>query len=261
MIRSALLLVMCILLFLGLVCPQTIAEEKQSTYVCHAATGPIKIDGQLDEPAWKHAQTITLLYPFRPVGATNLPMTTARLLWDKNAVYLAWQAEDIDIWSYSDKNDDTLWKGDIVELFLKPSKTDSKFYEINITPNSAVFDAFYPSRGAGGYQRFKKWNSHARIATHVDGTDGEWRDTDKGFTVEAAIPLTAFLQSEAPKAGTKWTFGLFRCEYSRTLDKPLLFSSLPGKLDPIHGFHNYERYQPIVFEAPVPTENPVRTKK
>ncbi len=97
MIQSATPFVVCVSLFFGLGCPQTLAKEKQPTYVCHTATGPMKIDGQLDEPAWKHAQIVTLRYPFRPVDATNLPMTTARLLWDKNAVYLAWQAEDIDI--------------------------------------------------------------------------------------------------------------------------------------------------------------------
>ena len=255
MIRYTILLSLFVPLSFSVGQSQTAAEEKQPTYVCRTATGPIEIDGQLDESAWKDAQVVSLRYPFRPATETNLPKTTARLLWDKNSIYLAWQAEDIDIWSYSDKNDDVLWKGDIVELFLKPSKTDSLFYEINIVPNGAIYDGRYPSRGAGSYHRFKKWNSQARIATHLDGTDDNWHDKDKGYTVEAAIPLQAFSVSGIPKAGDFWAFGLFRCEYSRNLDEPLLFSSVPEKLDPIHGFHSYELYQPIRFE------DSLRTKK
>ena len=250
MTRYTILLGLFVLFSFNIGRPQAAAEEKQSAYICHVATGPIEIDGQLDESAWQKAPSISLRYPFRPTGAGDLPKTTARLLWDESSIYLAWQAEDVDIWSYSDKNDDVLWKGDIVEFFLKPSKTDPLFYEINIAPNGAIYDARYPSRGAGGYQRFNKWSSQARIATHIDGTDDNWQDTDIGYIVEAAIPLQAFSASGVLKAGDIWTFGLFRCEYSSNLDAPLLFSSIPEKLDSTHGFHDYDHYLPILFDGP-----------
>ncbi len=235
-------------------CQHAKSEESQPTYVCRMVTGSIKIDGQLDEAAWKHAQAVTVSYPFRPKDATNLPTTTARLLWDRNSLYLAWEAEDTDIWSYSDKKDDKLWRGDIVEFYAKPSTKDGVFYEIDIAPNGALCDGRYPSRASGGFARFKKWNSKARIATYIDGTDDNWHDRDKGYTVEAAIPLSAFGESVLPKAGTEWMFGLFRCDYTSTNDSPLLFSSLPGKLDATHGFHSYEQYQPLLFEGPGVTE-------
>ncbi len=249
MIRFAVKLGLLVLLSFVGQCPQAKSEEKQPTYICRIATGPIKIDGQLNEPSWEHAQTVSVFYPFRPKNTANLPATTARLLWDESSLYLAWRAEDTDIWSYSNKNDDKLWRGDIVEFYAKPNAKEGVFYEIDIAPNGAIYDGCYPSRGSGGFARFKKWSSKARIATQIDGTDDNWHDQDKGYTVEAAIPLSAFGESSLPKAGSKWTFGLFRCDYTSTYDSPLLFSSLPGKLDATHGFHSYEQYQPLRFEG------------
>ncbi len=181
-----------------------------------------------------------------PQGAKQISRTAAHLLWDDEYLYLAFDCEDKDVWSYSDRRDDELWNGDVVEFFVKPARHEHLYYEFVIAPNGALFDGRYPSRGSGGYKRFKSWTSGARIATRVRGTDSDWTDTDQGYTVEAAIPISAFAESGLPQPGTTWTFSAFRYDYSKAYEAPLLLMAIPEAPD--WGFHYYEGYLPLAFE-------------
>jgi len=205
------------------------------------------VDGRLDEAAWKEAAVIDAFYPYQPVDAAVLSPMKARLLWDKDRLYLGVECGDKDVWSFSGEPDDALWNGDVSEFFVKPSVGEPIYYEFVIAPNGALYDARYPSRGAGGSNRFKGWSSHAAIATVVAGTDGDWRDDDEGYTVEAAIPLAAFDEAGLPEAGDTWTFGVFRYDYSKAYEDPLLMMSIPEAPD--HGFHSYEGYAPLLFQG------------
>ena len=60
------------------------------------APGTITIDGKLDEPAWTGAAAVTLQFLWESqTGAKQ--MTHARLLWDGQALYVGYDAEDADI--------------------------------------------------------------------------------------------------------------------------------------------------------------------
>jgi hypothetical protein len=216
-------------------------------YVARFTTEPIKIDGLINEPAWDRAAKITDFKLFSPVNVEKLPQTTAKLLWDKDYLYVAFECEDDDIWSFSDKNDDPLYSGDVVELFVKPSRNSLQYYEFVVAPNGAIYDARYPSRGAGLSHRFGKWNSEAKIATKINGTNDNHHDSDQGYAVEMAIPLTAFESRENPENGTEWTFGVFRYDFSKSFEDCLMLMSLPEAASN-HGFHHYEAYQPLQFE-------------
>jgi len=214
-------------------------------YPCHRAAGPIAVDGKLDEAAWREAEPITAFYLLEPRDIGSLPAATVRLLWDDAFLYVAFEYTDDDIWSYSNTPDDELWNGDVAEFFIKP-KTDERFYyEFVMAPNGALFDAKYPSRGAGGYLRFRSWSSNAQIATTIRGTDNNDRDNDQGYTVELAIPVSAFPESVCPKEAATWTFGAFRYDYSKSYEDPLLMMSIPKAVG--HGYHSYEYYQPLHF--------------
>jgi len=217
-------------------------------YPCRFASGPIAVDGRLDEPAWQNAAVIDTFYPYQPEDADSLSPTKARLLWDNDHLYLAVECGDKDVWSFSDQPDDDMWNGDVAEFFVKPSVDKPIYYEFVIAANATLYDARYPSRGAGGANRFKGWASNANIASVIAGTEGDWRDDDQGYTVEAAIPLAAFDEAGRPAAGDTWTFGIFRYDYSKEYEDPLLMMSIPEA--PSHGFHSYEGYGLLVFEGP-----------
>jgi len=215
-------------------------------YGCRQASGPILIDGNLDEPAWQDVEVIDTFYPYDPEFTGPLSGTKVRLTWDPNHLYVAIECVDDDIWSFSDEPDSELWLGDVVEIFLKPSASKLSYCEFVIAPNGTLFDARFPSRGAGGYRRFSNWSSNAEVATEIDGSDGDWRDTDTGYTVEMAIPFSAFKEVfGVPLPGDVWTFGVFRYDYSKSYEKQLLMMSIPDA--PEYGFHYYEKYHHLEF--------------
>jgi len=214
-------------------------------YLVRQTEQPITVDGRLDEPAWQRADIISRFFVLSPANAPAISPTIVRMLWDSEYLYLAYECEDKDVWSFSDQPDDSLWDGDVAEFFVKPFRDQTLYYEFVIAPNGALYDACYPSRGAGGAKRFKSWNSDARIATTINGTGQEHRDDDLGYIVEAAIPWAAFRDAGKPAIGTEWTFGAFRYDYSKLFEEPLLLKSFPG--DAPHGFHSYEGYGEMRF--------------
>ena len=246
MIRTAMATTSITLLSVALTgCQAGGAAKVAPAYDCHFATSPVKIDGKLDEAAWAKATKITQFFVLQPEGAKALSPTTARLLWDDRNLYVAFECTDDDVWSYSDKPDDELWNGDVGELFVKPSATGRVYYEFVTAPNGAQYDGKYTSRGAGGFNRFKDWSSGAKIATSIDGTDGDGSDDDRGYVIEMAFPLKAFAGATPPADGVVWTFGAFRYDYTKSYEDPLLLMSMPESLH--HGFHYYEGYNRLTF--------------
>ena len=220
--------------------------QKGADYTCVKATDKIVIDGILNEQSWQDATVIDKFYPFSPKDATVLSGTKAKLTWDDKNLYVAIECDDDDIWSYSDKADDQLWRGDVAEFFLKPSTSALAYCEFVVSPSGGLYDARYPSRGAGGYYRFKGWSSNAKVATKVNGTDGNWKDTDIGYVVEMAIPFSAFKDiAKTPVAGDVWNFGVCRYDYTKSYESQLLLMTMPESRK--NGYHYYEAYSPLTF--------------
>lgn len=206
-------------------------------------------DGLFTETAWTLAPSIPVAFVFKPVNPRREPpQTFARILWSDSALHVAFECRDDDVWSFSAKPDDTLWLGDAVEFFVRPADGKGFYWEFVVAPNGALADARYPSRGAGGFHRFKDWNSGARVAVAVEGTDGRWEDEDLGYRMEMSIPWDAFAPFERPHGGEVWNFGFFRCDVSKSYEDPFLLMATPGA--GAWGFHDYDRYLSIRFAPP-----------
>lgn len=217
-------------------------------YICREVSpGAIVIDGCLGEAAWENADVVTNFHVYSPKGQAVPVATAGRVLWDSENLYVAIQCSDGDIWSCSDRPGEFLWRGDVGEIFIKPSRARPVYYEFIAAPDGTLVDVRHASRGAGGYSRFKEWSSGTRVATAVDGTDDDPSDTDIGYTIEMAIPLSAFQGSELPADGVVWTFCFFRYEFSKLFDQPFLLMSMPESLH--NGFHYYEGYADLIFRS------------
>jgi hypothetical protein len=213
-------------------------------YTCIRAKAAPTIDADLSDPVWAEAGVLPIQHVLGGDTTSGIPEAVVRLAYDDTHLYVAYTFEDKDIWAYSDEDDDMLWLGDVAELFVKPSEEETMYYEFNVSPTGALMDAQFPNRGAGGYYRGKAWSSRAVVATRVDGTEGEFSDDDTGWTVEMAVPLSAFGVAEG-ETPVRWTFGAFRYDYGKQYDTPLQLMSIPKSRA---GFHAYEDYRPLVFE-------------
>jgi len=212
---------------------------------CHRATSRITIDGKLDEPAWSRAYLVeTFTVP--PNGARPIRPTSARLLWDDDNLYLAVVMEDFDITAVKKEHDANTWEDDVCELFVKPSETSPAYYEIHVTPLGTVLDLLFGRRGAGTLDRWKPWESDIKAAIAISGTLNNWEDKDKGWVVEAAIPLKSFTRTTPkPQLGDRWRFAVCRYNYSVYLESGLECTSSAALSQT--SFHHYEDYDFLEF--------------
>ena len=178
-------------------------------YVVHRAAGTVQIDGVLSESLWDKA---AVAGPFvRSIdGKPASAATEARLLWDDDNLYVAFQCEDANVSGKFSKDDEPLYTSNVVEIFINPSGDASRYDEIEVAPTNALFDASFTGGPRKGMEL--AWSSHARHAVHVDGTLNDSRDVDRGWTVELAIPFASLtgMDKPRPQRGDRWKFNLYR---------------------------------------------------
>jgi hypothetical protein len=177
-------------------------------YVAHRADLPIEIDGVLSESAWDKAERAGPLLRSldgKPASAS----TSARILWDDEALYVAFQCEDPNLATPFFRDDEPLYTSNVVEIFLNPSGDLARYDEIELAPSNALFDASFTGRRQG---MDLGWSSRARHAVHLDGTLNDPRDVDRGWTAELAIPFAALtgMPRARPVRGDEWRFNLYR---------------------------------------------------
>ncbi|MFL5387133.1 MAG: carbohydrate-binding family 9-like protein [Myxococcales bacterium] len=206
-------------------------------YVVHRARGPIAVDGVLLEPSWDRAER-TGRFVRSIDGKPAAAATDARLLWDDDALYAAFQCEDKDVATPFTKNDESLYTSNVVEMFLNPSGDLARYVEIEVAPSNALFDASFTGRRAG---MDLGWSSRALHAVHVDGTLNDSRDVDKGWTVELAIPFAALPGTPHPRRGDEWRFNLYRLRQppgeGQALSPPM-----------VGDFHALDKFATLRFE-------------
>jgi Carbohydrate family 9 binding domain-like len=215
---------------------------------CRWASGPINIDGRVDEEAWRKAQVLENFVVFwdkrKPKTSTK-----ARLLWDDKYLYFSAEMEDTDLYADVKERNGMTWTNDVFELFFKPHEDRLAYYEFQVNAANTPLELFFPSRGSGGFQRFAPLTRLGmESAVKLDGTLNNWQDQDRGWTVEGRIPWKAFTKTGGkPKAGDKWRFSLCRYDYSASFDRPELSSTSPLT---VSDFHRYEDFGELTFVGP-----------
>jgi hypothetical protein len=210
------------------------------------------IDGKLDEPAWK---TAAATGPFVDVrsGEPNgsFPVNgSARLLWNAEALYVAYEVEDKDVVGgfLKEKKDPPLWTRDTVELMLDPDGDgdNQDYYEIQINPQNLVFDSRFdrynePKTEPNGPFGHQDWSAELTSAVVVHGTLDKSDDEDKGYTVEAMIPWKSFDKAHKapPELGDTWRMNL----YAMQNNGGVAWSAILGQ----GNFHKASRFGRVLF--------------
>jgi hypothetical protein len=180
------------------------------------AAGPISIDGALGDPGWATAavspELVTAEGSAEPVGRA-----TARITWDDTSLYVAVSVADSDIYSSFVRQDDPLWKGDCVELFIDADGDRRGYVELQVSPNNVTFDAWFA--GPRGSPIDAEWDSGMTTAVLVNGTGNVAGDADRGWDAEIAIPWAAVKGRDAamavrtpPAVGDRWRLNIVRVD-------------------------------------------------
>jgi len=185
-------------------------------------TVSIKLDGKLDEPAWKTAASTGPLVDVR-TGQPNqsFPVNAeVKVLWNDTGMYVAFSVADTDLIGGFKKGDldPHLWTKDTVEMMIDPDGDgDNKdYYEIQINPQNLVFDSQFdaynePKVSPDGPFGHQEWSANLKSAVSLDGTVDKSTDEDRGYTVEAFVPWKSFGKAEKlpPEVDSSWRINFY----------------------------------------------------
>jgi hypothetical protein len=220
----------------------------------------IKLDGKLDEPAWKSAPSTGPLVDVR-TGEPNKAFPVngeVKMLWSDAGIYVAFSVADTDLIGGFKKGDPDphLWSKDTVEMMVDPDGDgDNKdYYEIQINPQNLVFDSQFdgynqPKVEPDGPFGHQDWSANLKSAVTLDGTLDKSTDEDRGYTVEALVPWKSFGKAAKlpPEIGSSWRINF----YAMKNNGGVAWSPILGQ----GNFHKASRFGRVVWSkkgAPEP---------
>ena len=184
---------------------------EQKVYKVANANEHITIDGKMNERIWQKAETRSFNSFYRVEQPQDKQETKFRMLWDKEHLFVLFECADQYLTAREKNRDGEPYYDDCAEIFLIPVPDSINMHfgiEINLNKASNDFvwiNNFY--QGKSGI--IKSFNPEFQVEVSVDGTVNDNSDTDNGWTMEIAIPLTIFngVDTFAPvKTGNRWAF-------------------------------------------------------
>ena len=188
-------------------------------YVAVRASAPLNIDGRLDDAAWTKAPWTELFVDIegdaKPKPTLN---TRARLLWDATYLYIGAQLDEPNLWSDITEHDAVIFREHDFEVFIDPNGDSHDYFEFEINARGTFWDLRLPMPYRAGGQAIDSWDFHGlKSAVHLDGTLNQPNDVDRGWSVELAMPWSAFGPDErhpsVPRDGDQWRVNFSRVEW------------------------------------------------
>lgn len=175
-------------------------------------SGPIVIDGKLDEADWTKAKSVGD-FKFAWYTSGKKEQTVAKMLWDDQYLYVAYRCEDAHISATRTKRGSDVWLDDCVEVFASPNPDNlNDYFNVEMNANGFCLEGHHP-KGVDTDAK-PRWRADGiQIATTIHGTKNNDADSDEYWILEAAIPLAAYkgvAKNTPPKSGDVWRLNLNR---------------------------------------------------
>ena len=195
------------------------AHAPPKGYVCYQTPAPIQIDGRLDDEAWGRAPWTDSFVDIsgNPALAPRF-QTRARMLWDRNYLYVGALLEEPHIWGTLLQHDSIIFHDNDFEVFIDPDGDNHEYYEIEINALNTEWDLFLKKPYRDGGPAVNEWEIPGlKTAVHVSGTLGDPRDSDTSWSVELAIPWKSLAEhahrNVPPEDGDQWRINFSRVEW------------------------------------------------
>jgi hypothetical protein len=173
-------------------------ENRKTVKTTRIANAP-KIDGVLDDEAWKNAELLTDFVIFRPENGElvkNEYQTIVKVVYDDNAVYISAQMNDPD-----PKNIPS-------EFAVRDNFGISDFFLVTINPNDDGQNPFEFIVQVTGNQADAKVSNGREDMNWSAVWDSAAKIDDKGWSVEMEIPYRALRFANSPVQS--WGFNFHR---------------------------------------------------
>ena len=168
------------------------SDSDSETIVVPYLSDTVTLDGVLDDAAWQHAQEVTLNVVTRPFENTTPPVeTVARIFENGDTIYIGFTAFDNDPSEIRAlfRDRDSVWDNDLVGIKLDTFGDSRLSYQFFVNPHGIQIDSIENQMTRSESASWNAiWDSEAKI-------------TNKGYTVEIALPfrIMNFLDADGPK--------------------------------------------------------------
>ncbi len=192
-------------------------NHNQPIYECRQINSDIQMSGKVDDPLWRQAQVVKLVDPVS--GEPGRFSTTAKLLYNSKCLYIAFECEDDYVWGTITGRDSAIFTEECVEVFICPSGKTRQYYELNVSPRNAIFDALIlngrseTGEKGTGLRTWKDFTCEG-LETQVYINGELDKPGAKGWSVEYAIPFSSILGADnlVPVSGEEWRINFFRID-------------------------------------------------
>ena len=193
----------------------------------------------LDVPTLRDTERLVSLAPrflldARTGDAPRLS-TAVRVGLRGRALCVRFDGKDAGVVATYTGRDDPLWKEDVFEIFLSPHETPAVYFEFEVNPLGALFDARVDSP--------ELRRDTMRVATEWDCPGFEARVTRRDgasrWSASVRIPLDPLLEGPAP---TEWRANFYRIDRRTEATDADEFSAWSPTLADPADFHVPERF-------------------
>ena len=213
-------------------------------YRCRRTRKPPAIDGMISPAIWRQAEAVPLR--IATTGKPPQQPAEARLLYDDDCLYVAFHCLDRDAWGSLTRRDDPIYREEVVEVFIDPTRGRRSYIEIEVSPLNTVLDLYILNDPRCPPMRpLWQWNCMGlRTAVHVERGANH---RTKFWNCEMAIPFDQLHDAPniPPKPGDRWRMNLYRIDHLPHLDEYSAWSRITGK-----SFHCPQCFGELLFLAP-----------
>jgi hypothetical protein len=215
---ARLLTLLCLITFIAGLATAQDTQPTPLSYDCQRTAIPIVIDGKIDDPAWSKAPWTS---DFVDIEGAARPRprfrTRVKMLWDDKYLYIAAELEEPNVTATLRQHDSVIFKDNDFEVFIKPLRQTESYYEFEMNAFNTGWDLFLNKPYNQNGKPDNSWDiAGLKTAVAVQGTINHPNDTDQGWTLEIAYPLTAFNSRQTvpqPQPGTTWRINFSRVEW------------------------------------------------
>ena len=200
------------------------ARDVPRSYVSYRAPSAPRLDGSLDDPAWRAAPWSEV---FVDIEGDRMPAprfrTRMKMLWDSRYLYVAAELEEPQVWATITQRDAVIFRDNDFEMFIDPDGDAKQYAELEINALNMVWDLFLEKPYREGGHAEDAWNIEGlKTGVRIHGTLNDPTDTDSGWTVTMALPWASLERAShtraAPRPGERWRINYSRVEWRTTVE-------------------------------------------
>ena len=200
-----------IMLFIGFSFAR--GQQVPRSYVAHRTIDVIEVDGKANEKSWKNAEWSEGFIDIEGVEKPTYK-TQMKMLWDETYLYFYAEMEEPHVWATLKQRDTVIFYNNDFEIFIDPDGDTHDYMEFEMNALNTVWELLLTKPYRNHPKVIDGWDINGlKTGVDISGTLNDSKNTDKGWSVEIAMPWEAL--KEANTHGKLPVNEFWRINFSR----------------------------------------------